>query len=158
MDYRGILLTLFTALVVGGLVLWVSHGTVARAASSEQIVFSGAGSLTLDPAIAGHSSTPFGFWIWCEDNGSTNPYHGKCSGSMYFYDLGITRGVKGAVAETSGIYTMSVVSTLDNAVACALSNDSTTITSGPTNTVNVVCAAPAGTGSAPNSVITVTGP
>src|SRR5215472_6049523 len=93
--------------------------TVASASqaanNSEQIVFSGTGSF---PGI-----TPFGFWIWCESKDSTNPYQGQCNGAMYFYALGITKHVAGMVNEIAeGVYQFSVVSTLDDSVACTLTN------------------------------------
>jgi len=116
-------------------------------------VFSGTGSF---PAI-----TPFGFWIWCESQDSSNPYHGECNGAMYFYALGITKHVAGMVNETGeGVYQISVVSTVDDSVACTLTNSS--LVHGPHNTVTATCTAPSAvgssTGTSNNAVINVTGP
>ena len=137
-------------------ILWLASGGVALAANnSEQVVFSGTGGGTFSS-----TSTPFGFWIWCESEGSsTQPgpqYIGRCSGAMYFYALGIVRGVQGTVAGSSGAYMMSV-SSADAAVSCALTNTAPA-TKGPTNTVTVACSAPAGGGTSTNSVVKVTGP
>src|SRR5215475_10655443 len=115
--------SLLLALVV---VLFLVAGSPARAANnSEQIVFSGTG---------GFPVTPFGFWIWCEGD-STNPYQGECNGAMYFYALGITKHVAGMVTEIAeGVYRMDVVSTIDDSVACKLTN-SAPVVQGPHNTV-----------------------
>ncbi len=43
------------------------------------------------------STTPFGFWIWCQPV-SSNAYGNDCAGAVYFYHLGITVGVDGHVA------------------------------------------------------------
>ncbi len=76
---------------------------------------------------------------------------------MYFYALGITKHVAGMVTEiATDTYQMSVVSTKDASVDCTLTNVPP-ITSGPTNTVNVTCTAPSGSGTA-TSVVNVTGP
>ncbi len=134
------------------LMLWVAQAAFAQASnSSEQVVFStsgGSGTFNGKP-------TGFGFWIWCEGE-SKNPYEGSCNGAMYFYALGITKHVAGMVTETaSDTFEMDVVSTKDSSVACTLTNVPP-ITNGQTNTVNVSCTAPKGTGSA-MSVVNVTG-
>src|ERR1700746_1761714 len=108
---------------------FVAAPRAQAANNSEQIVFSGTGSFP--------GATPFGFWIWCEGD-SSNPYQGECNGAMYFYALGITKHVAGMVAETAeGKYQMSVVSTLDDSVACTLTNSP--IVPGPHNTVTASC-------------------
>jgi hypothetical protein len=129
----------------------------AAAHNSEQVVFSGTGLGTF-----GGTATPFGFWIWCEVE-SGNKYVGECHGAMYFYALGITRAVEdagpGAIQEPSdGIYSISVVDKKGQGavIACTLINSSHD--HGPTNLITVTCGAPAGGGSAPNSVVNVTGP
>jgi hypothetical protein len=106
-------------------VIFLASAPTARAANnSEQIVFSGGGSF---PGV-----TPFGFWIWCEGD-SANPYQGECNGAMYFYALGITKHVAGMVTEIAeGIYQMSVVSTVDDSVACTLVNSAPPV-NGPHN-------------------------
>jgi hypothetical protein len=144
-----------TVLLLASAVTMLASGPAARAANnSEQIVFSGTGAFT--------GVTPFGFWIWCESQDSGNPYHGECNGAMYFYALGITKHVAGMVNEIAeGVYQMSVVSTVDDSVACTLTNSSP-VANGPHNTVMATCTAPSDvggiTGTSTNSVIAVTGP
>jgi hypothetical protein len=144
-----------TVLLLALAVTILASGPAARAANnSEQIVFSGTGAFT--------GVTPFGFWIWCESQDSSNPYHGECNGAMYFYALGITKHVAGMVNEIAeGVYQMSVVSTVDDSVACTLTNSSPVV-NGPHNTVTATCTAPSAvggiTGTSTNSVIAVTGP
>jgi hypothetical protein len=135
-------------------------------AASEQIVFANS-----DNPNGGRSATGvfnytflnpddkfFGFWLWCEDPEATNPYAGECHGSVYFYGIGLTKGVSGSVSEgPDGIYKMTVTSR-DGKVACTFWNVSATITRGLTNTVNAICSAPAGSGTSPNTVVQVTGP
>ena len=78
--------------------------------------------------------TPFGFWIWCESS-SSNPYVLECNGAMYFYALGIVKHVAGTVTSNGGdSFTLNVVSTKDDSVACTLANVPP-VTNGPTNTV-----------------------
>lgn len=125
----------------------------ALAASSQQVVFSGGG---IFPGV-----TPFGFWIWCESS-SSNPYFLECNGAMYFYALGIVKHVAGTVTSNGGnSFTLNVVSTADDSVACALTNVPPA-TSGPTNTVDVNCTAPGAvhgvTGTSRSAVVQVTGP
>ena len=99
----------------------------------------------------------FGFWVWCEDAEAGNPYAGECHGSLYFYGIALTKGVSGTLSEgPDGIYHMTV-SSRDGKVSCTLWNASPVITRGLTNTVNAICAAPAGSGTSPHSVVQVTG-
>lgn len=119
---------------------------------STQVVFSGTGESTFNG-----TATPFGFWIWCE-GASGNPYVGACSGSMYFYALGITRPVTGTATGSNSLYTMSVHSRAVNPViSCTLNNPSAPVT-GPHNTVDVTCTTLSGSGTSTNSVVNVTGP
>jgi len=81
---------------------------------------------------------------------------------MYFYTLGITKHVAGMVNEIAeGVYQMSVVSTVDDSVACTLTNSSPVVR-GPHNTVTATCTAPSAvdsiSGASTNAVIAVTGP
>ena len=128
----------------------------ASAQSSKQVVFSGGGVFSY--TTANPPDKHFGFWIWCEGE-SGNPYHGEFSGAMYFYSLIVaTKHVAGGATETSeGIYQMTVASTLEDSVSCTLTN-AAAAKSGPHNTVNVSCTAPAGSGSSTNAVVNVTGP
>jgi len=121
---------------------------------SEQIVFSGTGFGTFND-----TQSPFGFWIWCQDADSSTPYAGECNGAMYFYALGVTKGVEGEVTEPSdGIYQMTVASRKGSAVSCQLTNAAAELNHGPSNTVDVTCTTPSGAGQSTNAVINVTGP
>jgi hypothetical protein len=137
--------------VVAALVLVVVSSAPAEPQNAEQVVFSGTG-----PGSQG----PFGFWIWCmaePSDQSAGVYEDECAGAMYFYALGITRGVFGDVTETSeGVYQMDV-SSRDGAVSCLLWND-TPIQHGPHNTVHVRCSSPGFSGDSTNAVVNVTGP
>ena len=78
---------------------------------------------------------------------------------MYFYALGITKGVFGhdAVDENlDGSYTLAVHSA-DGSVNCWLTN-SLPVRHGPANQVDVNCSAPFGTATSANAVVNVTGP
>jgi hypothetical protein len=138
--------------VLAALVLAVVSSAPAQPQNAEQVVFSGTGF---------GSQGPFGFWIWCmaEPSGqSAGVYEDECAGSMYFYALGITRGVSGDVTETSeGVYQMDVSSRRDDAVSCVLWNE-TPIQHGPRNTVHASCSSPASVGTSTNAVVNVTGP
>jgi hypothetical protein len=132
--------------------------------SSEQIIFANTDNPNSGRTQTGTfvytSANPedkfFGFWIWCEAD-SENPYAGNCQGSMYFYGLGLTKHVTGHVSEPSEHSYVMVVSSSDGKVACSLTNVPP-IKSGLRNTVNVSCAAPAGVGVSPNTVVHATGP
>jgi hypothetical protein len=124
--------------------------------NSKQVVFSGTGSGAFN-----NTTSPFGFWIWCEGS-SSNSYVGACSGAMYVDALGITRPVSGTVTEANSLFTMDVNSRVIShgntpVVSCTLSNVAAP-TSGPTNTVDVSCTAPSGSGSSTNAVVIVSGP
>ena len=162
MNIRKILWVSFAVLFCTALVLYLGHGRVARAAASQQVVFSGGGVFT-DDALS-QPITPFGFWIWCE-GASANPYQGSCNGAMYFYALGITKGVFGSATSSGGVFTMNVHSA-DGKVACSLSN-ATPVLSGPSNKVTATCTAPAQVtdnsdsdtmGLSTNAVVNITGP
>jgi hypothetical protein len=144
------------------LVLVVGASGVAAAGQgadqhSEQIIFSGTGFGTFND-----TPSPFGFWIWCQDADSSTPYAAECNGAMYFYALGITKGVEGEVTELSeGIYQMTVASRKGSSVSCQLTNELNgegELNQGPTNTVDVTCTTPSGSGQSTNAVVNVTGP
>lgn len=125
----------------------------AHASASEQVVFSGAGVDNFSG-----TTTPFGFWIWCEAE-SANPYITECAGSMYFYNLHLVKHVDDTAPiqeKGDGQYFITVGSD-DGTVACTLLNMLPN-TRGPTNTVQVDCTAPSGSGSSTNAVVSVTGP
>lgn len=145
-------LSLAALVMVLLLTVTISQTSRVHAASSEQVIFSGVGASVF-------TMIPVGFWIWCEAADSTNPYHGKCNGAMYFYTLHITKHVDGVITENSnGTYFMDVQSS-DGSVICSLANASPP-TSGPTNTVNIRCGPPFsfGFGVSTNAVVNVTGP
>ena len=78
---------------------------------------------------------------------------------MYFYALGLVKGVSGTMTESAAVedqYTMAVHAA-DGSVACTLTN-AVPVRSGPSNTVAVTCGAPAGSGVATGAVVNVTGP
>lgn len=140
-------------------VLFVAPRGKARAASSEQIIFSdsGTGSGTfVNPANGQSTQTPFGFWVWCEGD-STNPYQGACNGAMYFYAFAITKHVDGSVSEIGGGSYMMSVSSSDGSISCALMNVPP-VKKGLNNTVKVTCSSPKGSGSDTRAVVKVTGP
>ncbi len=129
----------------------------ARAASAEQIVFSGQtppGGLV----TTGGVFVPMGFWIWCQNENPAGQYEGPCAGSMYFYPS-LLRPVFGSVSEgPTGIYTMSVSSGgASPAITCSLNNVNAVLTSGHTNDINIACAAPAVSGTFSGAVVQVTG-
>jgi hypothetical protein len=146
MRTKSILAGFFSAAVLLGL------ASVASA-QSEQIIFSGVGSGTFD-----NTPTPVGFWIWCQDENPGNPdYAGECAGSMYFYGLGLTKGVAGEVEESGEAYIMTVASRKGPSISCQLENVPPVV-QGPHNTVNITCVTPSGTGTSETAVVNVTGP
>ncbi len=149
-------LSLVALVMVLLLVVTISQTSRARAANnSEQVVFSGGG-------FSQSAQTPIGFWIWCEAD-SSNPYVHQCNGSMYFYAKGIVKHVgdvppiPGIQEVADGQYLMTVGSS-DGSVSCTLENVPPP-TSGPTNTVHVICTAPVKSDDLfTNIVVNVTGP
>jgi hypothetical protein len=124
--------------------------------SSEQVIFSGVAFVNSSFA----KNSPVGFWIWCEAE-SSNPYDEECNGSMYFYELGITRHVEGEIAEVgedTEIYDMTVSSTRDDKIKNCVLRNLAEPELGPNNTVRVTCQDPAGTAFSNNAVVKVTGP
>jgi hypothetical protein len=149
----------FCLLVAAGAMFVTSQPAVRASSASEQVIFSDSGTgfgNFVNPATKATSPTPFGFWIWCEGD-SANPYQGECSGAIYFYAFGITKGVKGTVRETSNNTYMMSVASADGVVSCALTNVPP-ITHSLTNKVNMACSSPAGSGADSKAVVNVTGP
>jgi len=75
--------------------LLIATGVYSQTPLNQQLIFqdrAGTGSGSFNG-----STTPFGFWIWCQPV-SSNAYGNDCTGSVYFYRLGITVGVAGHVA------------------------------------------------------------
>ena len=135
--------------------------TVARAAGSEQIVFSGTGF----PPV---SSEPWGFWVWCQ-NEQADPsvghskYETDCNGALHFYDRGVVVHVTGEISEdelVEGMYVMDLESD-DGSVICTLTN-TPPILRGPRNTVSASNCTVNGKSVAgllsTNAVVTATGP
>jgi hypothetical protein len=148
-------LSVCIAIVLSG--AFNSSGT-ALASAKQQIVFSGTGFGTFTPSGGTATPSPFGFWIWCEDEDAANPYASFCGGSIYVYALGLTKGVFGVTSDTglpSGSHRIHAWSR-DGLINCDLVN-SPPVTSGPTNTVTMTCSAPAGSGVSTNSVVVITG-
>jgi hypothetical protein len=162
MNTRRILLALIAVALVVALIPHVTRTATARAAASQQVIFSGTGVFTDDAATK--PITPFGFWIWCE-GASANPYQGECNGAMYFYAFGITKGVFGSVSGSGHQFTMTVHSA-DGVIACTLKNGPTVV-SGPGNMVTATCTSPSQvsntadsdtSGLSTNAVVNITGP
>jgi hypothetical protein len=138
--------------------------TLALGQSSEQVIFANTDNPNAGATQTGvftyTSLNPedkfFGFWIWCEAD-STNPYKGRCKGSMYFYGIALTKGVSGTITEPQAHAYAMTVHSADNKVACTLRNVPP-ITRGLTNTVNVACTAPSGVGVSLHTVVRATGP
>jgi hypothetical protein len=126
-----------------------SAARTTAAHNSEQLVFSGTTNNGL-----------IGFWIWCEVD-SNNPYADECNGSMYFYNLGLTKHVEdvedGITEGADDTYQIMVHSTKDDSVACTLQNTAEPV-KGPNNTVTVTCTSPSTSGTSSTAVVTVTGP
>jgi hypothetical protein len=156
MTRNRVLIGLFALLLVVGASGVATAGQGADH-HAEQIIFSGTGFGTFND-----TPSPFGFWIWCEDEDANNPYAEECNGAIYFYALGITKGVRGDVQELSeGIYQMTVSSRKGSSVSCQLTNglnDEGELNQGPSNTVDVTCTTPSGSGQSTNAVVNVTGP
>ena len=153
--------TCLAALTVLAL-LTISNQVVVKADNrhSEQVIFSGVGF-----GVVGGVETPFGFWIWCQNEASGNGLYGRdkaCEGAMYVYALGLTKGVfgfgsnGGVVENFDGTYTMDVHSA-DGLIHAFLHNLSATVTYGPSNGVEVRFVAPGGGGVSTNAVVNVTG-
>jgi hypothetical protein len=164
--------TLKRIALAGALLLLVAM-TATPANNAEQVVFSTPGSTM---QLSNHSSTPFGFCIWCAAEaapGSQGGYQnaGACQGSMYFYELfGHSLPFLGEVKEVSdGIYSETVFQeTLaqfqkngfvpDSDIVCTLRN---VIPDGG-HTVNVHCEFLAlgisGDATVNNAIVNVTGP
>ncbi len=126
--------------------LMLASAMPAEAQAKEQVVFSGEADGSLGEV---------GFWIWCavDEAGS----YDDCSGALAFDDLGFVRHVEGEVEETGeDVYVMDVASTSDASVSCTLTNDEP-VTSGPHNTVTVLCSTPSGSAETSDAVVIVTG-
>ncbi len=125
--------------------------TATPANNAEELVFSKTGGFMTLSGNSIATSTPFGFWIWCAFHASPSStpvtYQSAqvCSGSMYFYALGVPQHTVSAFSITEGpnnSYTFPVVGlnpkTQAPDFACVMHNNGP-ITSGATNTIIVTC-------------------
>lgn len=124
--------------------------STAGSQGASQLVISG----QTPPGATTGNLNGFGVWVWCEDQAAGNPYAGACAGSMYFYNIGLTKSVRGTVVLTSGSFTVELGSR-DGTVDCTVSG-SLPATKGPSNTINVNCSTPARSGTLSNVVVRVT--
>jgi hypothetical protein len=131
----------FTVLaVLAAVTLVVAPGASSQGGGATQLVVSG----QLTPGVTTGTLGPFGLWVWCEDPNASNPYAGECAGSMYFYDLGLTKFVEdeeGTLSLTSTSFSVELVSR-DGSIDCTVTGN--TADKGPGNTISVDCSAPAG--------------
>ncbi len=144
-----------TAILALAGALSTSGTAMAGNSSGGQLVFSSAGGF----GTFAHTPTPFGFWIWCQSQSSTNAYGNDCAGSMYFYALNpSTEQVAGSVTGSgSSGYTLTVSNTTGSfPIACTLTNTPPP-TNGPTNTVTLDCSDPGGSGVVTNAVVSGSG-
>jgi hypothetical protein len=140
------------------LVAFGASGNRTSAASepAEQVIFSGVGL-----ADDGDWVSPVGFWIWCAAEGE-GPYADNhvCSGAIYVYAQGLTKGVHGFAEENpDDSYTMTVFANDGSNFSAELTNE-VPVSKGPRNTVSFSVTTNAGTssGASHNSVVNVTGP
>jgi hypothetical protein len=125
--------------MLAAVALVAAPGASSQGGASQLVV---SGQLT--PGVTTGTLGPFGIWVWCEDENASNPYAGECAGSMYFYDLGLTKfveDVEGTLSLTSTSFSVELASS-DGSIDCTVSGTRTS--SGPTNTISVDCSAPAG--------------
>jgi hypothetical protein len=142
-----------TLLVMLAAVVLVAAPAASSQRGASQLVVSG----QLTPGVTTGTLGPFGIWVWCEDENASNPYAGECAGSMYFYDLGLTKGVKdveGTLTLTSTSFNVELASS-DGSIDCWVNGTKTS--SGPNNTISVSCSSPAGrSGTLSKVVINIT--
>jgi len=129
--------------------LLIATGVYSQTPLNQQLIFqdrAGTGSGSFNG-----STTPFGFWIWCQPV-SSNAYGNDCTGSVYFYRLGITVGAAGHVAsfQQSGdtlAFTVTVSSVPNGSkISNCIFSFSGTPTEGASNTVTLTCDKPTGRG------------
>jgi hypothetical protein len=126
----------------------------AGSQGARQLVISG----QTPPGATTGNLDGFGLWVWCQDPAAGNPYAGECAGSMYFYNLGLTKFVEDeedTLALTSTSFSVELVSR-DGTIDCLVSG-SVPAQQGPgTTTITVDCSAPARSGTLSNVVVRVT--
>jgi hypothetical protein len=143
-------LMLFAALAAVALV--AAPGAGSQGGGARQLVISG----QVPPGTATGNLDGFGIWVWCEDPDASNPYAGECAGSIYFYNIGLTKFVEDeedTLSLTSTSFSVELVSP-DGSIDCTVSG--TSATKGPSNTITVSCSSPARSGTLSNVVVRIT--
>jgi hypothetical protein len=139
--------------ILAAVALAAAPGASSQGGGASQLVVSG----QLTPGVTTGTLGPFGIWVWCENENVSNPYAGECAGSMYFYDLGLTKfveDVEGTLTLTSTSFAVRLASP-DGSIDCWVSG--TRVSAGPNNTITVSCSAPAGrSGTLSKVVINIT--
>ncbi len=139
--------------VLAAVTLVAAPAASSQGGGATQLVLSG----QLTPGVTTGTLGPFGIWVWCEGPDASNPYAGECAGSMYFYDLGLTKFVEdeeGTLSLTSTSFSVELVSP-DGSIDCTVSGS--TANKGPSNTITVSCSAPTGrSGTLSNVVVRIT--
>ena len=139
--------------VLAAVTLMAAPAGSSQGGGASQLVVSG----QLTPGVTTGTLGPFGIWVWCEAPDASNPYAGECAGSMYFYDLGLTKFVEdeeGTLSLTSTSFGVELVSR-DGSIDCTVSGS--TANKGPSNTIAVSCSAPTGrSGTLSNVVVRIT--
>jgi hypothetical protein len=131
-------LMLFAALAT--VALMAAPGASPQGAGATQLVISGQTppGTTINGNLDG-----FGIWVWCEDPDAGNLYAGACSGSMYFYDIELTKHVFGEVTNLDEGAGFSVdLASRDLSIVCTVTGN-LPATRGPSNTIHVDCSRPA---------------
>jgi hypothetical protein len=148
-------LMLFAGLAAVALV--AAPGASSEGKKATQLVISG----QVPPGETDPSLGPFGIWVWCEDQDASNVYAGACVGSLYFYDIALTKAVVGHVVDLNdedptGEFSVELDSRDGTSIVdCVVSGD-LPATKGPTNTIHVACSTPDREGDLTNTVVVVT--
>jgi hypothetical protein len=152
MWYGTKVLVLFAA--VAAIALVAAPGASSQGGGATQLVISGQ---TPPGTITGNlDSVGFGIWVWCEDFDASNLYAGACVGSMYFYDIELTKFVSGEVTVLDESASFSVnLASRDGSIDCTVSG-SLPATKGPSNSVHVDCSSPDREGDLTKTVVVVT--
>jgi hypothetical protein len=144
------LLALLVALVV---VLVAAPGAASQSGGATQLVISG----QVPPGATTGNLDGFGIWVWCEDPSAPNPYAGECAGSIYFYNIALTKFVEDeedTLVLTDTGFSVELVSP-DGSIDCTV-NGSLPAAKGPHNTIAVECSEPVRSGTLSNVVVRLT--
>ena len=149
--WRGVKVLMLFA-VLAALALVTAPVAGSKAGGATQLVISG----QTPPGTTTGTLDGFGIWVWCEDLDAGNLYAGVCAGSMYFYNIALTKPVFGAVTDLTESASFSVdLASPDGSIDCAVSG-SLPATRGPSNTIHVDCSSPARAGDLTKTVVVVT--